>query len=251
MNSTSDSARWWEFYAVRYSIGTVTGAVVVMLLCRANPAMQEVFLGTSTSVVDPWRLLLLAGYGLTFCYLASSPILVLHAGRFLLHSSGTTPIGWKSAVTLLVGVVVLASLLFYLLFSGGSWPASFSLLAATVLAGVVWPQAVVVFKTVRGRRDLFDFYLALSKKRDAVGSGFTDSYKHLREHGNSLLIVVLEIALGAVLFAVSPGAPLASFAAQAGQSLTGHVLVLCLWISPAASAWLVGTLIERELVDSP
>jgi hypothetical protein len=34
------SARWWEFYAVRYGMGSVVGAIIFFFLCNTNPVLK-------------------------------------------------------------------------------------------------------------------------------------------------------------------------------------------------------------------
>jgi len=95
--SIEGSFRWWEFYAVRYAMGTVVGAIVFYFLCLATPVLKPLlFEATATPgtvpgatplpsiKLDSVQLTLLAAYGLVYCYIASAPILVFHAGRFLL-----------------------------------------------------------------------------------------------------------------------------------------------------------------------
>jgi hypothetical protein len=95
--SNESSLRWWEFYVVRYAMGTVVGGIVFYLLCRATPHLNLLLFETipvagqvsntqslPSLQLDAARLTLLAAYGLVFCYVSSAPILVFHAGRFLL-----------------------------------------------------------------------------------------------------------------------------------------------------------------------
>lgn len=77
-----DSSRWWEFYAVRYALGTVIGGVIFFFLCSTNPVLQQLIFGANVHTLNAPILILLGAYGLAFCYFASAPVLVLHTTRF-------------------------------------------------------------------------------------------------------------------------------------------------------------------------
>src|SRR5580700_9109058 len=91
---STSSARWSEFYAM----GTVIGAIVVLVLCSVDAHLKLLLLGMASSVVveggritvnfDVGRAVLLAAIGLVYCYVASGPILVFQAGRFMMMPSG-------------------------------------------------------------------------------------------------------------------------------------------------------------------
>src|ERR1700687_1356474 len=79
-----NDGRWWEFYGIRYAMGTVIGALVVYLLFSQNSTLRPLLLLPQ----DPKdfggaHLALLAAYGVTYCYLASAPVLILHTCRCL------------------------------------------------------------------------------------------------------------------------------------------------------------------------
>ncbi len=81
---TKKPSRWWEFYFVRYFVGTVIGfAIVVFLLFEpTSPFHGSNFLDTATiKDLTAANILLLSGVGLAFCYISSAPILVFHALR--------------------------------------------------------------------------------------------------------------------------------------------------------------------------
>ena len=35
---------WWEFYIIRYSMGTIVGAVIVYALLKSNPELSQFLL---------------------------------------------------------------------------------------------------------------------------------------------------------------------------------------------------------------
>jgi hypothetical protein len=90
---------------------------------------------------------------------------------------------------------------------------------------------------------LYQFYKDLAGRRgtdQAKRGGIVDSYRHLREHGNALSIVLLEIVLGATLIQVSSAVD----GGTDGTKLSLLAAVLAVWIAPGALVWLIGTLIE-------
>jgi len=248
---SSSYSRWWEFYAVRYGMGTVVGGVVFFFLCNSNPALKPMLFGADTGKIDGPLLTLLAGYGLAYCYIASAPILVLHAGRFLLDISKSSKASILRVLLLFIPPLVATLAFFFSSTSTGTTLYFFSfvfLLAALVL----WPQYLAIFFTLFRTKELLQFYNKLADKRDAAKGGLVESYKHLREHGNSFFIVVLEIVLAIILFTAG------NFDATVGGVISAtkstyvllYIGIILLWILPAALVWIVGTLFEREFSDA-
>lgn len=89
--TSNSNNRWWESYLVRYFLGFVVGAICIAIivvysglipgaLFVANEASRvastEPKYGVTSIVVA------VALLGLAYCYVASTPITVLHAGRY-------------------------------------------------------------------------------------------------------------------------------------------------------------------------
>lgn len=254
------STRWWEFYAVRYAMGTVIGAIIFYSLCRANPTLQPLLLettateastsgATASASLDTTRLILLAAYGLVYCYIASAPILVFHAGRFLLKLD----IGWGTKlkwITICVFVPALATLIACI------WPPTLRvdklLLSISVffLALIIWLQVVVVYRTLCHSTELYQFYAKLSARRKTASSDLTDSYRHLREHGNSFFIVFLEVVLAVVLLGASTlTTQLLGTVDAVSWAVICNVTIIVLWVLPAAFVWVIGTVFERRFSE--
>ena len=243
----SGPSRWWEFYAVRYGTGTVVGGLVFFFLCNTNPALKPMLFGAEAGKIDGPLLTLLAGYGLAYCYIASAPILVFHAGRFLLDvgQNSRTSI-WRVLFTFAPPLV--ATIIFF--FSRTSTGATLYFFSSVfaLAALVLWPQYVAILATLFQTKELLQFYRKLADKRAGQKGGLVESYKHLREHGNSFSIVVLEIVLAIILFTAG------NFDATVGGKVIAtkdtyvlpYISIILLWILPAALVWLVGTLFERE-----
>jgi uncharacterized membrane protein (UPF0136 family) len=247
----SGSFRWWEFYAVRYGMGTVIGGVVFFFLCNTNPVLKPMLFGAETGKIDGPLLTLLAAYGLAYCYIASAPILVFHTGRFLLDIRPQKQASAPGMLLSLVPPLIATILFFFASTSTGITRLVYSFIFA-LAALALWPQYCTITFTLFRSKELFQFYKKLAGKREKAKGGLVDSYKHLREHGNSFSIVVLEIVLAMVLFTAG------NFDATVNGNVTAvksayvmpYIAIILLWILPAALVWLVGTMLEREFSDS-
>lgn len=246
----SSSSRWWEFYAIRYGMGSVVGGVIFFVLCLTNPALKPLLFGTEGGKIDATQLVLLAGYGLTYCYIASAPILVLHVGRFLLDVRVGGGLSGKRVFAFLAPPLVATGIFFFSQVSDG--PVLYFFSVVFLLAAlIVWSQYLVVGFSLFKSKELFEFYQKLSNKRSGAKGGFVDSYKHMREHGNSFSIVLLEIVLAILLFAWGNFDAMTTGIVSSSKAtyVIPYLVVVLLWILPAALVWLVGTLLERQFSD--
>lgn len=261
--SNENSSRWWEFYAVRYAMGTVIGAVVFYFLCLSTPFLRPLLFNTAaeftagavpsstpTVKLEVVQLSLLATYGLVYCYISSAPILVLHAGRFLLRlrivGSAWTKLWFLLLLLLppLIGSITFSRFASTLGF-GERWFYSISSFIAIL---IVWFQYLVAGLTLLKSGELFKFYSSLALKREKAKGGITDSYRHLREHGNSFFIVFLEVMLGVILVGASSvvGQSTAPAEPFPHNLVLTYLIILVIWIIPAVCVWLIGTLFELE-----
>lgn len=247
--------RWWEFYAVRYAVGTVVGAVMLWLLFSLSPSLRPLFFDNASATtvgpllkLDAGQLSMLGIGGLVFCYVASAPILVLHAGRFLLERGAVKLSRWWTWLFVLVLPVVATLCLAWQTtpLSIGLIIPGFFVLLLLAITGLQW---VVCALTLRNAKLMFTFYRRLSEARAAVdeSSGITDSYRHLREHGNSFFIVLLEALLGLLLIAVG------SMTGPNADEIRPHIFltIFVFWTLPAVSVWLAATLLERDFALAP
>lgn len=113
--------RWWESYLVRYFLGFIVGIVCVVVLAWKFGLLDEwlkitkaVAAGTGNAsdkqpVKPDWSYVSFAAalLGLGYCYLASTPITVLHAGRFgrdgIASLSRYFWFGWVTTLVLSLG----------------------------------------------------------------------------------------------------------------------------------------------------
>lgn len=265
------SSRWWEFYAVRYAVGTAFGGLFVFLFFNMSPVLKKLlFLGpayddggeqashaaVSDAGLAPDQLVLYGIFGLFFCLLSSAPALVLHATRAV-----EAPWGKRASSGRFLSIIVLTTA------SAIAWNVFFipetqngiacvKFAAAWVFLFVVVAQACRMLEVVRQIDLVYCYAKRLSLKRKEAkiaGLDIVESYRQLRDHGNSLMIVLLEMVLGVSLLILTgaidkildPSLP----EPGARQILLITFLMMVFWLLPGCCAWILGMQIERRFVD--
>ncbi|HFT7364250.1 TPA: hypothetical protein ACGRV9_005696 [Pseudomonas aeruginosa] len=234
-----ESNRWWEFYFVRYFVGSVVGALVIMALAfHPNSELSEViaklFDFESASVLNLksdhfWVIL---SFGVAFCYIASAPILVIHALRAGIDFDGTVNLSseaWRNRIIFVSAAILVACLV--------AWGNAVNILFFLVYNFVIFSQIWLLYPAVKDKfKKVSIFYTDLANERAKNSAGrnqYIESYRHLREHGNAFFIVFFELVLGAVLFS--------------SESLSAAITVLIFWISPALIIWFLGAALESKV----
>jgi hypothetical protein len=69
---------------------------------------------------------------------------------------------------------------------------------------------------------------------------FMDTYRHLREHGNSAFIFLLEVGLAALVYSITKSER------SAGQQLSAIGVLFAIWAAPAVLVHLIGQHLERR-----
>jgi len=256
--------RWWEFYFVRYAMGTLVGAAIVNQLMRIDDRLQNALMWGLEVGDGPAILTLHACYGLVFCYIASIPVLILHVARTLLSTkypvasskSGRFATIVENAFPLLVPFIlwIVFVAIIYLplaLLKVSDLDSTIGHLTLWALCACLGLPSVLVTLAIIMRRRSYQFYKKLAHARASQGANgdLVASYRHLREHGNSVFIVILEFVLGLTLFAahrVSVAVTDSSLIAAPQFYLYG--LVLFIWTLPGALVWVFATLLENEFV---
>ncbi len=248
----SGDVKWWEFYAVRYAMGTVVGALTVFLLCTHTPGLSPLLLIEPGKSFAAEHILLLGAYGLTYCYIASAPILVFHSSRFMLTWSGREHIS-RSKIVAIFGTPLLgAALLHALVWSDNGLAFLVSFSATYLLLLAFLSQIYVAYRALLQSEKLFDFYRKLANKRAKEKTDIVDSYRHLREHGNSFAIVFLEVVLGVILFSIGDAqTSLSKFFGSNSGAAFGYISATLFWMTPAVFVWLIGTAFERRFAEEP
>lgn len=243
--SSKIESNWWEFYGIRYAQGTVVGAMIVYFLFSQNTNLKMIlFLPKDPKDFGVAHLILLAIYGLTYCYIASAPILVMHAGRGLLFKSKTNPQPMTGVFLRLFSLLVLAlTPPIYFLSKRGTTQLE-EAGALFVYSALVAIQVIILANIFHFRwKETIAYSNVIIKKREApAAAGYVESYRHIREHGNSFLIVVLQFMLGIPIFI---------FVSKSGidsEDAIRHLfLIFFIWILPAATIWSFGNKLENNL----
>jgi hypothetical protein len=242
----SSTQRWWEFYGIRYGMGTVTGGIILYFLFKSNALLKPLLFVGPDGKLEGSQLTLLAAYGLVYCYISSAPILVLHAGRFILNEKD---VHWRIRSIFLIVLPSIIGIITYLVSADEANTKIICAVTAFMLSMITSLQLVFLVPSLLWHERLYTFYVRLASSRAISTGDLTNSYKHLREHGNSFFIVFLEFALGGVLYTASRYTFIAK-ESFSNNSLATYLLIIMLWMMPAVLVWLVGTLFEKNFVDA-
>lgn len=195
--------RWWEFYALRYALGSVMGIFILLYIFIQTDIATKFRLNRLAFLIpkDPKdlsfvHLVILGVCGLAYCYLSSAPMLVFHALRVnVFKSSSHQSSFWIGLV--LVTIVISLAITAFLVYIGNTsldkleWRQiiyffilstfSFSFTATLSIWGIINSNFLIV-----------DFYKKLAEKRQK-NLDYVESYRHLREHANAFALVLCEI----------------------------------------------------------
>lgn len=253
---------------------------------------------------------LVAIMGLGFCYVASTPITVLHAGRYRRGwFDGHSRHFWfawilLSALILVIGVqhvgvnpglewfAIVASCLLmianhrsekkiedtqpkwalvfftfiWLLFFWGLIGRIFSIFGGVLSHSaqrwwilsmpafwILVGQYMVLYRLIHEKEDFFAFYAKLFKARRMKNAkDVRDTYTHLREHSNSVFIVVIELSLLALFMAASSTASHKNIKPQSPENLGSFLLFgLVVWMIPTVFMWARANSLEVEFSKNP
>lgn len=261
----ASNTRWWEFYFVRYAIGTLVGAFVISQTVRISPSLREVMLfGLGDEPTIP-RASLLLGYGLLLCYIASVPILVLHASRFAIGRAHSVREAARGAVSnwflewRWVLCFVFAALSMFLIVSVFRDVTRNVESEGFLLGLIFWAvlltlalEYVAAFVMLVYNDRIYDGMkrLAEARAKNEDRGGLIESYRHLREHGNSLFIVGLELVLGAALIGmVRIIENDVNVQDKVFECTRWGVSLLTAWMLPGIAVWFLGSIVERRFAD--
>ena len=244
-------------------------AIVIWLGDIAGQQFQELLLlPQTTSDINTPRLILLFLYGNLFCYVASYPILSFHATRVLDFTNSTWPSCWLDGY--IVTAVISLAVLFVSLFLPNEWRYCLAFLLAIMFSGI---QLIRICKglkpkvPVQGLRNdvspVFGYAYALAKRRslqeetktEALTLSFSndkrrsmqwrrdlmETYRHMREHGNSGFIFVLELTLAGLAYWIVDNNELSKY-----EKLSAVGILFALWAFPAAFVHMLAQHLERR-----
>ncbi len=202
--------------------------LIIHFIFSTNKHLQSLlFLPKDPADFGRAHLALLATYGLAFCYKASGPLLIMHMARALLWAP-VQKMGWRSRANPFGSVLALALIMgetFWFLSPVQSPPVLWKSSVAVLFGIVLTFQGVLHLKVFQNSsQQTIRYYRRLIERRERPDSGqFVESYRHLKEHGNSFLIAFLEFWLGLILFAfvnADVDRPLRADSAHAGIPLS-------------------------------
>jgi hypothetical protein len=260
---------------------SVAGVVIVNWLAEiAGSSFRKLLLLPSTTAeLDGAALLLFFLYGNLFCYIASYPILCFHATRVLDFTNSKWPSfvyrdGYVGTVILSLAVLAIsifggayrfwAAFVLVACFSGLQvwrlWVALMSEVKMEGLSGNISPAFAFAFRLAKRRGVPEETHL--TRLPDSLAEKLNDpdeekeiektqivrwrkelveTYRHLREHGNSAFIFLLELVLAALCYCVVVGE-----AQPATYELSVIAILLGIWSVPSIFAHLVGQQLERR-----
>jgi hypothetical protein len=231
--------RWWEYYFLRYFVGTLVGAAIIVFLTKISGSPLDGLGLTELKDLGDLGIKEITGLGalgFAYCYVASAPMLLIHATRAQL---GVNPfklrvVFWLSSAGCTVGVFACAG--WWLSIHWWSREAA----ALLVFLFVMIAQLATILVAQRNRLEtISEFYWSLANARASEApcvEEYVESYRHLREHGNAVSILVLEIAL--------------AFTISAARNLTHVILVMVLWLVPSSYTWFIGSVLESKLAHA-
>lgn len=239
----------WNYYYLRYFVGAIVGAGLLVALWAADPHVLQSLRHKFPLELHGWLdfaavIAALGAAGLAYCYIASAPILLMHGLRFRLSQQDRW---WSWRVLRCIPIVAVGALALFAWHYGTMKPSSFRNGPCTwwwlyVPYGIIVLLQIAILPwrldTVR------QLYVGLAQKRAmrwANGSWvkeYVESYRHLREHGNAFLIILMEVILATALY-------------EADSTIRFFTLAI-IWITPATFSWFLGTWLEFKLVpDKP
>ena len=252
--------RWWENYLVRYFLPSIAGVLLLSLVKSIAPTdftvafpLLETPQGQALSSAS---LVLWLLFGTLYCYIASYPVLVFHATRPIdfkrtslnsdVYSSGfVNPIFWSA------------------IFFGANWyiftseNTEVSLLGHNLNTFIITTAAFSIFQTLRisnaykktcELRNSKHFYyyaytLKLSVRRSNAQKEdykyqhptkeVVESYKHLREHGNTAITLFIQLAMFPIILNV-----------LSNKSFALSSTILFLWITPPSLVYFTSQMFE-------
>jgi hypothetical protein len=277
MSSEYGGTRWWEYYAVRYLMPSIAGVAIVNWVCsHADHGLRALLsLPAAGERLDTASLILLFLYGNLFCYVASYPILVFHATRVIDFGHDRWPDRPLSDGYIATIVLAVAAFLMTRSPEGWRYPAAF-VLASLFAIVQLWRLGIALFPRVKvegcsgGVSYAYGYSYALARRRAksedtetkaGLNPGSTDvddeqvtttrrllwhkdymdTYRHLREHGNSAFIFSLELALAALVYSV-----VSKSGKSAQQQLSLIAILFAIWAVPSVLVHLTAQHLERR-----
>lgn len=249
----SSTNRWWESYLVRYLMPSIAGAIIVNWMREKSQDLSNILflpnISSGTNNINTATVVLLFLYGNLFCYISSFPILVFHGTRVLDN-------GYKGKVhyNLLNGYVwiVITGLISFGIINNvrEDHRITYAILVAIVYSTI---QCIKIYISTRIKIKLNDdieltspayaYAKILAEERTGkenynMRKDIMETYKHIREHGNSAYIFIHELVFGALCY-------VALFKNGYELNIKMLVVLLLIWVTPAMMVHYYGQHLER------
>lgn len=258
--------RWWENYAVRYLLPTLTGMLFLRWLQLTTKGFFSPILPPAGDLAGPTpfkdlgmpELLVWAGAGFAFAYVASLPILVFHATRSL-EANGLRKPRRLSPSTITTGLLCATIALALARHFCDGWP-GLPFIALLIAGAFCLAQRRRIKAASLGRIPAVEYARALARKRASASEAserwvdeYVTSYRHLREHGNAAFILLLQAILCTLVYiclTAVPGYERWTWdTMHEGQWMAFAIcfLLLVLWIAPAVSVHQLSQKLEAHL----
>lgn len=278
-NASTDN-RWWENYALRYLVPTMTGMLMLRWLQLNTQGFFSHMLPPTGKMsnaaytfqdVSTAELLIWMGSGFAFAYIASLPVLAFHATRSL-DAGSEKHRAWRKITAPLTTVLFLSASAAALAsvkltpalqaqIGGTDWQ-FFALLPVALFSSAQIVRLLLVSRNkplaVIFAQKLATARTGVTASLSAAGKEYVTSYRHLREHGNVAFIVVLQVALTTLLYVLlssSPAEPRWDWEDRQGPQWISYgacLLMLIIWAAPSVGVHQLSQMLERDLaIDSP
>jgi hypothetical protein len=246
--------RWWEFYALRYALGSVMGIFILLYIFIQTDIATKFGLNRLAFLIpkDPKdlsfvHLVILGVCGLAYCYLSSAPMLVFHALRVIVFRELNTQSSFWPKWGVYTFVFSLVITLFVVIIGyifDDMYKLNFNKIIEIILF-IVLSTVSFSFTTMLSCWSfteepsllITDFYEKLAEKRQKK-LDYVESYRHLREHANAFALVLCEI-LFCLLFVT-------------GLKISGSVnfvpFLVILWLLAPSLIWVKANELENELI---
>jgi len=248
--------RFWEAYLVRYLAGTFVGALGVIALIFQAPVFNNTEI--AKKLVDSFVngenelsaaiLISLVGMGFAFNYIASAPAYIVHIYRCYIYSGDSNSEStFRFLGAVLLGVLLIAPIVVFVVYYF-SLSQDIRKFIWAALGALTIISLLPIFGAFNKDNLVSRFYERLAKNRSVVSRNeisrkketnqntklqFIESYRHMREHANAYMIVILNVLLVCVL--------------SLANTIQQLALCICIWVLPAALAWFVSSMLEARL----
>jgi len=266
----TESTRWWENYLVRYFVPIIAGMVMVNWLLGEHLQLRKFLYLVADDLkgLSSQQVVLLFLYGNLFCYIASYPVLVFHVTRAALFDEDAKA-NYRPSVLDSYLLTFLFGLLALLVSKMQGELAVCLAFAVVVFFSAAQVRALYIGYSKGG---IYTLLCKLAHRRSGLDTihcpnengppasqqdksekqqrvsvcvhEVTSSYRHLREHGNTALILWLELGLAGLMHALV----LEQREPVAQLGLVG--VLIAIWSLPAACVHLLGQHLERRFANN-